>query len=68
MTDNRFAEPLITPMRVAVGLLAALLIFGFGFGADIDRWIIGIGLCLFAPAMAGGVPQSRSKTGEELDA
>ena len=46
--------------------LAALLIFGFCFGDDIDRALIFAGL-IFALAMAGGVP-THAKKGESLDA
>ena len=45
--------------------LAALMLFGFCFGDDIDRAIILIGL-LFAALMAGGVPGGKTKG--ELDA
>lgn len=46
--------------------LAALLIFGFCFGDDIDRACIG-GALIFALSMSGGVPVS-SKKGDNIDA
>lgn len=54
-------------MHTAVGMLAALLIFGFCFGDDIDRAAILIGLLLFAPAMAGGVPEAMKLSSEKPD-
>jgi hypothetical protein len=57
----------LAPLYIAIATIAALLIFAFCCGEWIDRaWII-VGLLLFAPAMAGGVPEARAKAGEELD-
>lgn len=54
-------------IHAAVAALATLLIFGFCFGDDIDRAAILIGLLLFAPAMAGGVPQAMKLSSEKPD-
>lgn len=45
--------------------LAALLVFGLCFGDDIDRVLILVGLLVFVPSMAGGVPSGEHEG--ELD-
>lgn len=54
-------------IHAAAAALAVLLIFGFCFGDDIDRAAILIGLLLFAPGMAGGVPEAMKLSSEKSD-
>lgn len=54
-------------MTIHAAALAALLIFGFCFGDGVDRAVILIGLFLFAPAMAGGVPEAMKLSSEKPD-
>lgn len=52
-------------IKLGFVMVAALLIFGFYFGADIDRALILIGILIFAPSMSGGIPSGKHEG--ELD-